>query len=148
MIDTMGYGIHAMYRAQAHRYFPMPDYELGEDPWVRMTIYGKIVDSAFTRLLIQKTDLPLLNILALDRVRKHLPLSDDVIKHLCRAKLIEGRKPNLHVAATIGTATPRKADYIRTRAQDDAFYIKLNLRRTRRIRNAGSRRAPEWKLAE
>jgi hypothetical protein len=49
-------------------------------------------------LLIQKTDLPLADVLALDRVQKKLPIPDEAANGL-RAGLIEGRKPNYHVAA-------------------------------------------------
>jgi ATP-dependent DNA helicase RecG len=125
MIDTMGYGIYEMHVGQARRYFPMPDYDLSEHQAVKMTIHGSIVDPAYSRLLIQKTDLSLQDIFALDRVQKKLPLDDATIKHLRRAKLIEGHKPNLHVSASVATATATKADYIRTRAQDDEFYAKL-----------------------
>lgn len=125
MIDTMGYGIHRMHREQARRYFPMPDYDLTEDGVVKLTLYGSVVDPAYSRLLIQKTDLPLLDVLALDRVQKKLPLPDDAVARLKRLKLIEGRKPNFHVSAWVAAATANKADYIRTRAQDDEFYAKL-----------------------
>lgn len=190
MIDTMGYGIHEMHVGQARRYFPMPDYDLHEPSVVRMTVYGSIVNPAYTRLLMQKTDLPLADIVALDRVQKRLPVDDAMVKRLRRAGLIEGRKPNLHVSALVAKATGSKADYIRTRAQDDAFYGKLvtdylgkwgkasrqdiekllwdklsdalddeqkrnkisNLitkwRRAEIIRNTGSRKTPEWRLAE
>lgn len=90
-----------------------------------MTIHGSIVDPAYSRLLIQKTDLPLQDIFALDRVQKKLPLDDAMVKHLRRGGLIEGRKPNLHVSAAVAKATANKADYIRTRSQDDTFYSKL-----------------------
>ncbi|MBL8470830.1 MAG: putative DNA binding domain-containing protein, partial [Rhodocyclaceae bacterium] len=56
MIDTMGYGIRDMYVGQARRYFPLPDYDLSERDAVKMTIYGGVVDPAYSRLLIQKTD--------------------------------------------------------------------------------------------
>lgn len=125
MIDTMGYGIYEMYSGQALRYFPMPDYDLSEPQAVKMTIHGSIVDPAYSRMLIQKTDLSLQDIFALDRVQKKLPLDEDMVKHLRRANLIEGHKPNLHVSATVASATATKADYIRTRAQDDEFYAKL-----------------------
>ncbi|NLZ05572.1 MAG: transcriptional regulator [Phycisphaerae bacterium] len=125
MIDTMGYGIHEMHVGQARRYFPMPDYDLHEPSVVRMTVYGSIVNPAYTRLLMQKTDLPLADIVALDRVQKRLLVDDAMVKRLRRAGLIEGRKPNLHVSAVVAKATESKADYIRTRAQDDAFYGKL-----------------------
>lgn len=126
MIDTMGYGIHEMHVGQARRYFPMPDYDLSEPQAVKMTIHGRVVDPAYSRLLIQKTDLPLEDILALDRVQKKLPLNDEgVLRHLRKAGLIEGRKPNFHVSATVAEATGSKAEYIRTRAQGDAHYGKL-----------------------
>ncbi|WP_280553454.1 RNA-binding domain-containing protein [Halomonas sp. 25-S5] len=125
MIDTMGYGIHDMYARQAKRYFPMPDYDLAESGAVRLTIYGSVVDPAYSRLLIQKTDLPLADVLALDRVQKKLPIPDEAVSRLKRAGLIEGRKPRFHVSASVAKATGNMADYIRTRAQDDEFYAKL-----------------------
>jgi ATP-dependent DNA helicase RecG len=125
MIDTMGYGIHEIYKGQARRYFPMPDYDLSEVGAVKMTIYGGVVDPAYSRLLIQKTDLPLADVLALDRVQKKLPIPDEAATRLRRAGLIEGRKPNYFVSSEVARATASKADYIRTRAQDDEFYAKL-----------------------
>jgi len=125
MIDTMGYGIYEMHLGQARRYFPLPDYDLSEANAVKMTIYGKIVDPAYSRMLIQKTDLSLGMIFALDRVQKKLPIDDSTSKALKAAKLIEGRKPNFYVSATVAAATSSKADYIRTRAQDDVFYAKM-----------------------
>ena len=125
MIDTMGYGIHEMHLGQARRYLPMPDYDLTYANMVSMTIYGNVVDPAYSRLLMQKMDLPLVDILALDRVQKDLPISDMMIKHLRKANLIEGRKPHFHVSAKVAQATDTLADYIKTRAQDNAFYAKL-----------------------
>ncbi|MGN4064988.1 ATP-binding protein [Burkholderia gladioli] len=125
MIDTMGYGIHSIYAGQARRYFPLPDYDLSDIGAVKLTIYGGVADPAYSRLLIQNTDLPLADILALDRVQKKLPIPDEAAARLRRSKLIEGRKPNFHVSAAVAEATANKADYIRTRAQDDAFYAKL-----------------------
>ena len=190
MIDTMGYGIHLMYRGQVQRYFPLPDYDLSQPSAVKMTLYGGVVDPAYSRLLIQKTDLPLVDILALDRVQKKLPIPDEAAGRLRKAGLIEGRKPNFHVSALVADATASKVDYIQTRAQDDAFYAKLitdylekfgqadrteinkllinklsdalsekqkedkignlltNMRRSGKIVNTGSRKAPKWEFAE
>lgn len=125
MIDTMGYGIRDMYVGQARRYFPMPDYDLSEPGAVKLTLYGGVVDIAYSRLLIQKTNLPLADVLALDRVQKKLPIPDEAATRLRKGGLIEGRKPNYFVSAVIASATANKADYIRTRAQDDEFYAKL-----------------------
>jgi ATP-dependent DNA helicase RecG len=125
MIDTMGFGIHDMHARQAQRYFPMPDYELSAPAAVKLTIHGSVVDPAYSRLLMQKTDLALVDVLALDRVQKKLPIDDSVATHLRKAGLIEGRKPNFHVSAAVAKVTASKADYIRTRSQDDEFYAKL-----------------------
>lgn len=76
---------------------------------------------------IRQADLHLLDVFALDRVQKGLPIQDDAIKRLRKEGWIEGRKPNLHISAKLAAATARKADYIRTRSQDDAFYEKLVL---------------------
>jgi ATP-dependent DNA helicase RecG len=125
MIDRMGFGIHDMYVGQARRYFPMPDYDLSESDTVRMTIYGGVLDIAYSRLLIQKTDLSLADVLSLDRVQKKLPIPDEAVTHLRKERLIEGRKPRYFVSVAIAKATASVADYIHTRGQDDAFYTKL-----------------------
>ena len=125
MIDTMGFGIHEIHLGQARRYLPMPDYDLDSPEAVIITIYGGVVDPSYSKLLIQKTDLPLEEILALDRVQKELPIPDTMLKKLRRDKLIEGRKPNLHVSASVARTTGDKARYIKTRAQDDEYYCKL-----------------------
>lgn len=125
MIDTMGYGIYEMHLGQAKRYFPMPDYDLTDPTVVKITIYGTVVDPAYSRMLIHKTDLSLTDILWLDRVQKKLPIPKAAAQYLRRKGLIEGRLPNIYVSAAVAQATSRKAEYIRTRAQDDAFYSKL-----------------------
>ncbi len=126
MIDTLGRGIRSIHVEQAKRFFPMPDYRL-EEAAVNLTIYGRVIDSAYSRLLIQKTDLPLDEVLALDRVQKKLSISNDMVKRLRRNKLIEGRKPNFYVSANIAATTSQKADYdyIQARVQDDEFYAKF-----------------------
>lgn len=125
MIDKMGYGIHDMHLSQAKRYLPMPDYDLSDPTAVRVTIYGGVVDPTYTQLLMLNSSLPLVDVLALDRVQKKLSLPDEVIARLKRSGLIEGRKPNFHVSAAVAKATTSQAEYIRTRAQDDEFYAKL-----------------------
>ncbi|QDT04222.1 Divergent AAA domain protein [Rubripirellula lacrimiformis] len=127
MIDTLGYGIHRMYVGQARRYFPLPDYDVSEHGTVRLTIPGALVDEAYSRILIQKTDLPLEDVFALDRVQKGLPIESQALKRLRRAKLVEGRKNQLHVSEQVASITGDKARYIRTRAQDDAHYKQLIL---------------------
>jgi ATP-dependent DNA helicase RecG len=127
MIDTMGYGIHRMFEGQARRFFPLPDYDLSEPGVVRLTVHGRVIDPAYTRMLIQNTTLALEDILALDRIQKRLDVDEASVRRLRRAGLVEGRRPNLHVSAAVAQATAAKADYILMRGQDDAFYEQLVL---------------------
>jgi len=125
MIDTMGYGIHEIFTGQARRFLPMPDYDLSRPEAVRMVVHGRMVDPAYSRVLIQRTDLSLSDVIALDRVQKGLPLEEEAVRRLKRAKLIEGRKPRYHVSAAIASVSDKKAAYIKTRALDDNYYRKL-----------------------
>ncbi len=136
MIDTMGYGIHQMFIGQAHRYLPMPDYDLTEPESVKITLPGREVDPAYSRMLIQRTDLKITDILALDRIQKRMPVDNETLKHLKRAHLIEGRKPNLHVSAVIAGVTEKKAAYIKTRALDDGYYRELIIEFIRKFGHA------------
>lgn len=125
LIDHMGNGIHRIVMDQRRRFLPLPDYDLNEPHEVKLTIHGAVLDGAFTRVLMARPDLSLEDVLALDRVQKKLSLSDGAITRLRKAKLIEGRKPHFYVSAKIAAASGTKAEYIRTRAQDDAHYSRL-----------------------
>ena len=125
LIDQMGYGIHRMVQDQVRRFLPLPDYDLSQPREVKLTIPGAVIDEAYSRLLMVRTDLPLEDVLALDRVQKHLPITGVASARLRKAKLIEGRGHAVHVNADIAALTGTKADYIRTRAQDDAHYARL-----------------------
>jgi ATP-dependent DNA helicase RecG len=107
------------------RYLPMPDYDLSEPHAVTLTIYGAVIDEAYTNLLMQRTDLPLTDILALDRVQKDLPITEEITKHLRQQGLISGRKPHLHVSPTIANATATRSGSIQVRNQDDLYYLRL-----------------------
>jgi ATP-dependent DNA helicase RecG len=122
MIDTLGYGIHSMVMAQRKRFFPLPDYVLTEPQKVSLQIYGHSIDENYSKLLIERKDLPLTCVVLLDRVQKKLPITDDAAVMLKRDKLIAGRKPNFYVEASIAAAADNKASYIKNRAFDDGHY--------------------------
>lgn len=122
MIDHMGYGIQDIYRRQRERFLPLPDYDLNQPNVVCLTIHGRVVDPAYSQLLMQQTGLPLADVLALDRIQKHLPITDDAVRHLKQKHLIEGRKPRFFISAKVADATAQKARYIKTRAFDDQHY--------------------------
>ncbi|OEU58161.1 MAG: transcriptional regulator [Desulfuromonadales bacterium C00003096] len=125
MIDTIGSGIKRMFLKQRQRFFPMPDYDLSEPERVRVRLFGKVLDENYTRLLIEKADLNLLDVMALDKVQKHHQINEEEFKRLKKQKLIEGRRPNLFVSARVAAVTGDKADYIRQRAFDKEHYKKM-----------------------
>lgn len=124
MIDQMGYGIQRMYEMQRRRYLPMPDYEVAGDAVV-MTLYGGVVDPAYTRVLMEHGGLKLADVLALDRVQKGLEVPDEAVRALKRKGLIEGRKPRYRVSSAVAAASGKKAAYIKTRAFDDQHYADM-----------------------
>jgi len=129
MIDQVGSGIRRMFEAQRERFFPLPDYLFDTTdqglPSVEVTIAGNVLDIKYTRMLMQRSDLSLRQVLLLDGVQKRKPLSTEQAKALRTAKLIEGRSPNFFVSAKVATWTGDKARYIRNRGLDDAYYRKL-----------------------
>jgi ATP-dependent DNA helicase RecG len=124
MIDQMGYGIQRMYEMQRRRYLPMPDYEVAGDAVV-MTLYGGVVDPAYTRVLMEHGGLKLADVLALDRAQKGLEVPDEAVRVLKRKGLIEGRRPRYRVSSTVAAASGKKAAYIKTRAFDDQHYADM-----------------------
>jgi len=127
MIDTIGSGIKRMFLKQRERCFPLPDYDLAEPDRVRVRIIGKIMDERYTRMLITRTDLDLMAVIALDKVQKTKPITDEEFKSLKKKKLIEGRRSNLFVSAKIAAVTDTKADYIKRRGIDKEYSKKLVL---------------------
>jgi ATP-dependent DNA helicase RecG len=128
MIDTMGFGIReVMFRGQARRYLPLPDYDLSDPGHVVMRLAGRFIDENYSRALLTHSDFTLNDILALDRIQKGMSPDEATLKMLRKRGLVEGRKPAVHVSASVAEATGHKADYIRTRRQDDEHYRKLIL---------------------
>ncbi len=115
MIDTLGYGIHSIYIGQAKRYFPLPAYRT-TDKSVEMTMYGHVVDIAYSTLLIRRGgEMRLDDILLLDRVQKGFHIGADAVRHLRSEGLIEGRVPHLHVSAKVAALTGHEAEYVKSR---------------------------------
>ena len=128
MIDTMGFGIReVMWKGQASRYLPLPDYDLSESGHVKLRIQGRFMDENYSRALLAHADMPWPEVLALDTVQKGGLPDDDLVQDLRHRGLIEGRKPKLHVAADIAAATETEAEYLHHRAFDDAYYCDLIL---------------------
>ena len=127
LIDTQGGGIKRMFETQRRRSFPLPDYDLSEPGSVAVGITGRILDERYTRLLMERTDLDLGQVMLLDRVQKGLPISREDHRRLKAAGLVEGRYPNLIVAAAVARATGEAGRHIRERGFDKQYYLDLIL---------------------
>lgn len=125
MIDTLGYGIHTMYLEQRKRFFPLPQYNQQPSDEVELTIYGHSIDENYSKLLLQKTDLPLSVVILLDRLQKKLPIPEEQIKILKSDGLIEGRKPNYFISEYIAKKTSQLSYYLKRRGFDKDYYKKL-----------------------
>lgn len=124
MVDTAGGGIRKMFLFQKDRFFPLPDYELS-DRRVQLTLTGKILDEDYAQLLARNTDLSLSEIMALDKVQKRKPLTQQEEQRLKAKALIEGRKPNFYISKPIAQKTGQKASYSRNRGFDKQYYLDL-----------------------
>lgn len=131
MIDTQGGGIRRMFQRQRERFLPLPDYDLSQPERVRVAIPGKVLDEQYTRLLMQRTDLDLWQILMLDRVQKGLSIPHEAHKQLRTAGLVEGRYPNSILAGPVARATGRQVEHIRQRGFDNQYYRDLVLKLVR-----------------
>lgn len=126
MIDSLGFGIHKMFKSQRQRFFPLPDYAKSKRNEVVLEIYGHSIDENYSKLLIErKDDLTLTEVVLLDKVQKAQPITEDAAKLLKRRGFIEGRKPDYFISAQIAEATNQKAEYIKNRGLKDDHYKKL-----------------------
>jgi ATP-dependent DNA helicase RecG len=100
----------------------MPDYNLSQAGKVSVRLTGKIIDPKYTRMLVRRRDLNLLDVIALDKVQKGYPLSDAEFKSLKAKKLIEGRRPNLYLSEKVAAETDSRVDYIRKRPFDRSHF--------------------------
>ena len=123
MIDTQGGGIKRMFQKQRQRFFPMPDYNLAEPDRVQVAIPGNILDEQYSRLLMERADLDLWQVILLDRVQKRLPISHEAHRLLKSAGLVEGRYPNLLIAGRVANLTGQKARHIRERGFNKQYYL-------------------------
>ena len=125
MIDTQGGGIRRMFLRQRERFLPLPDYDLGEPERVKVAIPGKVLDEQYTRLLMERTDLDLWQVLLLDKVQKGQRIPHEAHRQLKAQGLVEGRYPNPILSGPVARATGRQAEHIRARGFDNQYYRDL-----------------------
>ena len=122
MIDTVGSGIRRIYNIQKEKFFPMPDYDLSEENRVKVTLYGKIIDEKYSKILFEKTNLSIDKVMLLDRVQKKYPITKEQTEYLKKENLIEGRYPNIYISADIAKITGNKENYIYNSGLENDYY--------------------------
>lgn len=125
MIDTVGSGIKRVYDIQKKKYFPMPDYDLSNPNRVIVTLYGKIIDENYSRLLFERTNLDISSIILLDRLQKRYTISKQQSDYLKKEHLIEGRYPNIYISSSLASLTEKKEEYVYNSGLENEFYMEL-----------------------
>ena len=136
MVETEGGGIRKLYIQQKKRFFPMPEYEIG-DGKVVCKITGNVIDENFARILVNNPMLSLSEIILLDRVQKQLPISDDVVNLFRKKGYIEGRGPNIYLSAKIaGAQVGLKTTYVKNRSFDDDYFMDMIIEYLKKFKQA------------
>ena len=124
LIDTIGSGIMKMFKIQSAKYFPLPEYELDNET-VKVTIEGKVLDMNYASKLATIPELSFEEVFLLDKVQKGKELTATEAKLLKLQKLVEGKRPNLHISSQVAKHTHQEEDYIKLRGIDDAYAKKM-----------------------
>jgi ATP-dependent DNA helicase RecG len=125
LIDSAQWGILKVYNTLRDRYFPLPDYDFSTPNQVSVTVYGKVLDENYTKLLFSRNDLDIDTVFLLDRVQKGLPLEKEQYQILRKLKVIEGKIPKVYISLGIAEFVDAKAQYIKNKALDDQYYKDL-----------------------
>lgn len=139
MIDTNSMGIPRMYKIQRDRYFPLPTYDLSQPNRIIVTIYGKILDSNYTRLLCTNETLDLGTVFLLDKIQKRAPISKEDYQVLKKRGLVEGRYPNIYVSFKVADIVGETAKYVKNRGLTDEACIQYILNALEQMGSASKR---------
>lgn len=120
MIDANAIGIPTVFEIQRKKFFPLPTYDLSDPNRVKVTVYGKILDPNYTRLLNHEQSLNIRTVFLLDKVQKRQEISLEDAQKLRQAGLIEGKYPHIFVSFSIAEVVGKKTEYIRNRGLEDS----------------------------
>ena len=123
MIDTVGSGIRRVFNNQRARYFPMPDYDLSNRNSVIVTLYGKIINENYSRILYEKPDLDIDKVFLLDMVQKGKTVTKEQSNELRKDNLIEGRYPRIFISSDVAEIVGEKTDYMKNKGLDNKYYM-------------------------
>lgn len=130
-IDTNSMGIPMMYRIQRNKCFPLPSYDLSVVNRVKVTVYGRVLDVNYTKLLHENETLDIQTVFLLDQVQKKQTISMEDYQILKKRHLVEGRYPNIFVSFKVANAVGQKAEYISNRGLDENVCRELILQALR-----------------
>ena len=138
MVETEGGGIRKLYLQQKKRFFPMPEYDTTEGKVV-CKIQGNVLDENFAKILVNNHELTLSEIILLDKVQKHLPISDDTLALFRKKGYVEGRKPNIYLSAKIASNSRQvglKTTYVKNKSFDDEYFMDMILKYIKKFKSA------------
>lgn len=122
MIDTAAMGIRKVFKIQRDKYFPLLDYDLSTANQVSVTVYGKVLNENYTRVLFNNPDFDLNTVYLIDRVQKNELISNNEVKYLRKLGVIEGKIPNIYVSSSVAKIIDEQAQYIKNKGFDDEYY--------------------------
>ena len=124
MIDSMSMGIRNVFNILRKKCFPMPDYNI-EHNQVSVTIFGRVINMDYTRLLFDNPNFDLNTVYLIDRVQKNELLNKEQTKYLRKLKVIEGKSPHIYISAKIAESIEDQTQYTKNKGFDDNYYKKL-----------------------
>jgi ATP-dependent DNA helicase RecG len=80
-----------MFLVQKKRRFPLPEYNFSNNQ-VEVTIIGKILDMNYTKILEEKPDLSLSDVIVLDKLQKKKKLTEQEANRLNNEKLLGSKE--------------------------------------------------------
>jgi ATP-dependent DNA helicase RecG len=110
MIETVGNGIKKIFTIQKERLFPLPDYDISDETHTKVTVYGELIDEDYTNILNAHPELPLEDVIALDKVQKKQPISKTEIARLRKLKFVKGRVTSLQIVGNAKLVSNAKFD--------------------------------------
>jgi len=128
MIDQNAIGIRNVFTIQRNRFLPLPTYDLTQPGRVSVTVYGRVLNDNYSRLLAAEPNLELGSVLLLDHVQKGIPITKEQARILRERGLIEGRFPKLTISSGVAGVIGSQDEYVRARGLDNEICKELILK--------------------
>jgi len=110
MIESIGSGIKKIFAIQKERLFPMPDYDISDETHTRVTVFGELFNENYTNILNDNPELPLEDVIALDKVQKKQEISENALNRLRVLKFVKGRATSLQIVGDAITTILSNSD--------------------------------------